>query len=225
MLAIIPARGGSKGLPGKNIKHLNGKPLIAYTIEAAKASNQVSRIILSTDDKEIAKIGEEYGAEVPFMRPSSLAGDQAKSIDVYIFTLDWLEKNQSLSIDEFMVLQPTSPLRTGEDIDKAIDLYRKKKADSVVSYCLESHPIGWHKYIDPEGKLKTIFEEEKLRNRQDEIPTYYPNGAIFIFKKELIKTGRYYAKNSFAYIMPRERSVDIDTIEDFEYAEFLINKN
>ena len=223
MLAIIPARGGSKGLPGKNIKLLHGKPLIAYTIEAAKAAKFISRVIISTDDAEIAKVAIQYGAECPFMRPDFLATDEARGIDVHKYTLDRIEKEENIAINEFVILQPTSPLRTANDIDSAIEIYQTKKADSVISYCAEHHPIKWHKYIDKNGKFENIFETI-INNRQDERISYYPNGAIYIFKRDLINTERYYTENSYAYIMDRSRSIDIDTIDDFEYVEFKMQK-
>ena len=225
MLAIIPARGGSKGLPGKNIKLLNGKPLIAYTIEAAMAAKKISRIIVSTDSRQIAKVAMDYGAESPFLRPEHLATDTALSIDIYDYTLSEIEKQEAVKIEKFMVLQPTSPLRTAEDIDNAIELFNTKSADSVISYCQEYHPIKWHRYVTNEGKLKNIFEET-LNNRQEERPSYFPNGAIYIIRRDLIKKRSYISDNSYAYIMDKKKSIDIDTIEDFEYAEFLLkNKN
>lgn len=222
MIAIIPARGGSKGLPGKNIKLLNGKPLIAYTIEAAKQSKSITRIIVSTDDQNIADVALEYGAEIPFLRPTHLATDDALAIDVLKYTIERLDEEQN-SIEEFIVLQPTSPLRTALNIDEAICMFKEKKADSVISYCKEHHPIRWHKYITEEGKFENIFEET-LQNRQLEKPTYFPNGAIYIYKTKIINAGKYYTENSFAYIMERENSIDIDDIQDFEYAEFLLKK-
>lgn len=222
MTAIIPARGGSKGLPGKNIKLLNGKPLIAYTIEAAKQSKSITRIIVSTDDQNIADVALKYGAEIPFLRPIHLATDDALAIDVLKYTIERLDEEQN-SIEEFIVLQPTSPLRTALNIDEAICMFKEKKADSVISYCKEHHPIRWHKYITEEGKFENIFEET-LQNRQLEKPTYFPNGAIYIYKTKIINAGKYYTENSFAYIMERENSIDIDDIQDFEYAEFLLKK-
>lgn len=224
MLAIIPARGGSKGLPGKNKKQLQGKPLIAYTIEQALNAKNISKIIVSTDDDEIAKIALQYGAEVPFMRPKYLASDTALSVDNYIYTIERLKGEYRINIEEFIVLQPTSPLRTSEDIDNAINLFFEKKADSVVSYTEEHHPITWHKQINKDLSFTNIFED-KLLNRQNIKTTYYPNGAIFIFKFELILQKKYYSNKTYAYIMPRNRSTDIDTIDDFEYAEFLMQKN
>jgi N-acylneuraminate cytidylyltransferase/CMP-N,N'-diacetyllegionaminic acid synthase len=222
MIAIIPARGGSKGLPGKNIRNLNGKPLIAYTIEAALKSKYITRVILSTDDLEIANVARQYGAEVPFLRPSHLAADTAKAIDAYKYTYERLEKEENIEISEFVILQPTSPFRTAKYIDEAIDLYFDRKADSVISYCPEHHPIIWHKYITEAGKIESIYEGT-IRNRQEEKPTYFPNGAIYIFKRKIIEQGLYYTDNSFAYIMNRKDSIDIDSIDDFEYAEFLLS--
>ncbi|NVJ54176.1 MAG: acylneuraminate cytidylyltransferase family protein [Campylobacteraceae bacterium] len=221
MIAIIPARCGSKGLPGKNIKNLLGKPMMAYTIEEALKSKYISEVIISTDCKEIEDVALKYGAKSPFLRPEYLSSDSAKAIDNYIYTIDKLNSKFDYDINKFIVLQPTSPLRTVEDIDGAIELFKEKKADSVVSYTEEHHPIEWHKYITEDGKFENIFEE-KLLNRQEIKRSYYPNGAVFVFDYELIKQNKYYSNNSYAYIMPRFRSIDIDTIEDFKYVEFLL---
>ena len=223
MIALIPARGGSKGLPGKNIRNLNGKPLIAYAIEAALKAKHIDRVIISTDDEVIAHVATEYGAELPFMRPAELASDTAMAIDNYIYTIDRLEKECAHSIEAFVVLQPTSPLRIAEDIDGAIELFEKNGADSVISYCQEAHPISWHKYLDEEGRFVNIFDSN-IKNRQDNRVSYYPNGAVYVFRTSMIKKRKYYTDKSYAYIMPRSRSVDIDFIEDFEYAEFLLSK-
>ncbi|MGK9117716.1 cytidylyltransferase domain-containing protein [Olivibacter jilunii] len=223
MLAIIPAREGSKGLPGKNIKLLAGKPLIAYSIEAALKSRSITKVIVTTDSEEIAKISMDFGAECPFLRPSELSTDTARSIDVYKHTIDWLRANESLEVESMAILQPTSPLRTHVDIDAAISLFYERNADSVVSYCREHHPIRWHKYITEDGKFENIFQEA-LNNRQVERPSFFPNGAIYVFRSNLMEQEKYYTSNSYAYVMPRIKSVDIDTLEDFEYVEFLINK-
>ena len=159
MIAIIPARGGSKGLPGKNIRPLNGKPLIAYAVEEGLKAKHIDRVIVSTEDEEIARIAVKYGAELPFMRPAELATDTAMAVDNYIYTINRLEKEGGKPIESFVVLQPTSPLRIAEDIDGAVDLFEQKSADSVVSYCREAHPVTWHKYLDEEGRFVNIFEE------------------------------------------------------------------
>lgn len=223
MLAIVPARGGSKGLPGKNIRMMNGKPMIAHTIEAAKLSKEISKIIVSTDCLQIADVAINYGAQVPFLRPDYLASDQSLVLDTYLYILDELFKQEKIKIEEFCVLLPTSPLRGTDDIDNAIRIFREKKADSVVSYTKESHPLRWHKKINSQGALESIFNDE-LRNRQDEDVYYYPNGAIYIFKEKLLRSGTYYSQNSYPYVMPRERSVDVDDLFDFQFAEYLLRK-
>lgn len=224
MIAIIPARCGSKGLAGKNIKDLLGKPMIAYTIEEALKSKYITDVIISTDCEEIEAVALQHGAKSHFLRPDFLASDSAKAIDNYIYTIDRLNDEFGYEIENFVILQPTSPLRLTEDIDGAIELFNKKNADSVISYTEEHHPIEWHKYITGEGKFENIFEE-KLLNRQDIKKSYFPNGAVFVFNYDLIKQNKYYSENSYAYIMPRFRSTDVDTIEDFKYIEFLMKAN
>lgn len=223
MIAIIPARGGSKGLPGKNVRPLNGKPLIAYAIEEALKAKHIDRVIISTDDEEIARVAVQYGAELPFMRPTELASDTAQAIDNYIYTIGRLEEEGKEQIDAFVVLQPTSPLRIAEDIDGAVGLFLEKGADSVISYCPEAHPVTWHKYLDEEGRFVNIFDDN-IQNRQANRVSYYPNGAVYVFRTSMIRNRKYYTDSSYAFIMPRTRSVDIDFIEDFEYAEFLLKR-
>jgi len=221
VIAIIPARKGSKGLPGKNIKDLIGKPMIAYSIEEALKSKHITEVVISTDCKEIEEVAVQYGAKSPFLRPEYLATDNAKAIDNYIYVIDRINKEFGYDVKDFVVLQPTSPLRKVEDIDGSIELFKVKSADSVISYTEEHHPIEWHKYITDEGKFENIFEE-RLMNRQEIKKSYFPNGAVFVFDYEFIKQGKYFSDNSYAYIMPRFRSVDVDTIEDFKYIEFLM---
>lgn len=227
MLAIIPARGGSKGVRGKNIKLLCGKPLIVYTIEAAVTARFVERIILSTDDPEIATIAGKYDVEIPFMRPAQLAQDDSLAIDNYIYTVDRFNSKNSKQYDDLIVLQPTSPFRTAADIDSAIKLFHEKNADSVISVCEASHPPVWAKKIAPSGAMKDYLNNNiGNKNRQELEKAYMPNGAIFILKLSLLKNFySYYSDNTYAFIMPPERSVDIDTPFDFEFAEFLIKKH
>lgn len=224
MIAIIPARCGSKGLPRKNIKILHGKPLIAYTIEAALESKYIEDIIVSTDCNEIEDVAMKFGAKSFFLRPKELALDDSKAIDNYLYTINRLNDQFEYNVKNFIVLQPTSPLRNSEDIDGAIELFNHKKADSVVSYTAEHHPVEWHKYIKENGRFENIFNETLL-NRQDYRISYFPNGAIFVFDYKLIKSKQYYSESSYPYIMPRSRSIDIDTLEDFEYVEFLMQRN
>lgn len=225
MLALIPARGGSKGLPKKNVLKLGGKPLIAHTIEAALSSQTISRVIVSTDCHEIAGISSKYGAEVPFLRPASLALDSSPAIDTYIYTIDKLDEESGFKgkTEEIVVLLPTCPLRSANDIDLAVALFRTKEADSVLSFTKESHPVFWHKYLREDYRFENLFPDE-IRNRQELRPTYYPNGSIYVFKVELLRKRSYYSKRSFAYVMPSERSVDIDDEFDFKFAKFLLGQ-
>tara|TARA_B100000809_G_scaffold238426_1_gene259186 strand:- start:677 stop:1354 length:678 start_codon:yes stop_codon:yes gene_type:complete len=223
MIAIIPARSGSKGLPNKNILELNGKPLIAYTIEAAINAKYISEVIISTDDPQIAKMAEKYGAKTYFLRPKELATDDALAVDNYIYTINKLNEEFDFNIIDFIVLQPTSPLRISQDIDDAIELFKKVNADSIISYTEENHPISWHKYITDDNLLVDVIKDD-IKNRQDYKKSFYPNGAIYIFKIELINQRKYFSNNTQAFIMPKNRSIDIDYKEDFEYVEFLLNK-
>jgi N-acylneuraminate cytidylyltransferase/CMP-N,N'-diacetyllegionaminic acid synthase len=227
VIAIIPARSGSIGLPGKNIKEMNGKPLIWYTINVAKKSKFIEKIIVSTDDKKIAIIAKSYGVEIPFMRPKKLARDDSLAIDNYIFTIDRLNKKFKYNIVEFIVLQPTSPLRTSLDIDNAIRIFKEKKADSVISVSEAIHPPIWAKRTDSKGILINYFNIKiGNKNRQEIEKAYMPNGAIFVFKFSLLKEKySYYSDKTYPYIMPLERSIDIDSKLDFEFAEYLMKKN
>lgn len=227
MLAIIPARGESKGVPRKNIRLLNGRPLIAYTIQAALKSPSLTKVIVSTDCEETAQIAENYGADVPFLRPAGLAGDQSLAVDTYLYTCDRLEGDGYSKIENITVLQPTSPLRTSDDIENAVALFKAKKADSVISVCESTHPVEWYKKIDSHGVLRDYYDHQvdPLLNRQALCQAYVPNGAIFIFRYDFLKTHKtYYSDRTFPYIMPKERSIDIDTLRDFLWAEFLIQQ-
>lgn len=225
MIAIIPARGGSKGLPGKNILPFCGKPLIAWTIEAALECKSLDRVIVSTDSEEIADTARTYGAEVPGLRPAELARDTSSAVDVFIYLWKTLTGDSYTDSTPFVILQPTSPLRKPGDINEAIKIFDEKQADSVISVSEAAHPPVWAKKIDREGILSDYFETSKsLSNRQQIPPAFMPNGAIFILKRELvIKNRNYYSDKTYPYIMPFERSFDIDNIWDFRIAEFIMN--
>jgi len=224
MLAIIPARGGSKQVPQKNIKSLCGKPLIAYTIEAAQAAKSVDRVIVSTDDPQIEEAAKKSGAEIPFMRPKELAQDDSKAIDTYLYTVEKLNVEFNGNYKEFVVLLPTSPLRVPEDIDNAVSLFHEKKADSVISCVEVSFPPVWMKKIDRDGKITNYFNvATENKNRQEFETAFKPNGSIYVFKYAFLKEKySYYSNNTYAYLMPQERSVDIDSQSDFNYAEYLM---
>jgi CMP-N,N'-diacetyllegionaminic acid synthase len=226
ILGIIPARGGSKGVPRKNIKRIADKPLINYTIEAALNSN-LDKVIISTDDDEIANFAIEAGAEVPFKRPHNLASDTAKSIDVAIHALLEMERISGEKYDAIMLLQPTTPFRNTEDINNAISILESNaEADSVISVVdvLAHHPARM-KFLKDGTLLDPPFcEAYENQNRQELEPMYIRNGAIYLTKRATILNNSYKGKCCKALIMPDSRSVNIDTINDFEFAEWTFNK-
>lgn len=226
MLAIIPARGGSKGLPGKNIKELGGKPLIAYTIEAALNAKVIDRVVVTTDDEEIAGVAKKYGAEVPYMRSADLSSDCASAVDVYIDAIQRLGKKYES--EPFMVLLPTVPFRTSKHIEEAYDLFREKQAKTLISVVEAETPASWYLNVNKDGILQSCgygLEDGTSRNRQENKKNYIPNGAIYILEYSLLNKERtYYCKMTIPYIMGKKESVDIDTLEDFEYAEYILQK-
>jgi CMP-N,N'-diacetyllegionaminic acid synthase len=225
IIALIPARGGSKGIPGKNIKFLAGKPLIAYTIEVAKKCRYLDKIFVSTDDEEIAKISRKYGAEI-IKRPNILAGDKSKFIDAIFYHLEKFKKENFIP-EVLVVLQPTSPLRTTNDIKEAIELFLNNECESVVSVSEPEHSLQWS--FQKKGKyLKPIFGWKYFKgiNRQDVEKTYLPNGAIFISRPKFLYLNKsFYSKKTLPYFMPKDRSVDIDNMTDFLIAESAIKNN
>ncbi len=224
VLAIIPARSGSKGLPGKNVRHLHGKPLLAWSIEAGQHSKCLDRIIVSTDDATIADIAREWGAETPCLRPAELAQDDTSSMAVVFHILEWLAKHEQYVPDATMLLQPTSPLRTAHDIQSALQLYTAKHADGVVSVSpVTKHPL-WMKVLDAEGRLNDfIAQEQPITSRQALPPVYALNGAIYLASsKVLTKYQTWYTQQTYGYVMPVERSLDIDSAWDWHIVEILL---
>ena len=221
MLAIIPAKKNSS-LKNKNIKLLNGKPLIYYTIKAALKCKKITRLIVSTDSKKIARLSEKLGAEVPFLRKNILCKNDTLATEVYLYILKELEKKEKIIIPSVVGLQPTSPLRIKDDIDNCINLFNNKKADSVISFC-ETKPIFWNRII---RKNKTFYTRLKynIANRQLYRKSYIFNGAIYVLRRKLLLKKIMYTKNSLAHIMPIKRSIDIDTQFDFDIAENLLKK-
>ena len=221
VLGIIPARGGSKGLPGKNLKNLGGKPLIAWSIEEVKKSKYIDRCIVSTDDEGIAQVAKKYGCEVPFIRPVELATDDANINDVIIHALDILQERYEIVI----VLQPTSPLRKAKDIDDALELMDHENAPAVVSVSKSNKPIHWHYTVEKDGNLKPVFPRRELStNRQELSQTFLPNGALFIAQTKFFRNNKtFYTESTFAFILPPERSIDIDTQIDFIMAQAIVN--
>ena len=220
-LAIIPARGGSKRLPRKNILDLNGKPLIAYSIEAGLKSHYIDEVIVSSDDDEILTISKQYGAST-IKRPGELATDTATSFDAIAHTVANTKK-----YDYVVLLQPTSPLRNEKHIDEAIALLELKNADAIVGVCEMDHSPLWSNTLDESLSLEGFLRDEVLDKRSQDLETYYRiNGAIYICKTErLLEEKSFFLKrNIFAYVMDRKYSIDIDEEIDFKFAEILIQE-
>lgn len=230
ILGIIPARGGSKGIPRKNIKELGGKPLIAHTIQASLESGVFDRVVVSTDDEEIAEVSRQYGASVPFLRPQDLATDTTPTLPVLVHAVEWLKEREGFSPDITAILQPTTPLRQSWHIKESLDLLHASGADSVVSMSpVPGHyNPHWQFRVGADNRI-AIFTGESLgsivKRRQDLPLTYTRNGAIYAFKTSLLfqDSPTFYGEDVRAYLMQERYSVNIDSIGDFTLAEFYMN--
>ena len=221
-IAIIPARGGSKRLPGKNIKLLGDKPLIAWTIEAAIKSNIFDHVFVSTDSKEIASVSKDYGAKVPFLRPAELASDTATTNDVVTHLISWFEKEYGQEVSNIAILQPTSPFRNAEHIIEAFEEMKTKHAKAIVSVCELEHPIQFCNKLGLDGSMDGFIEPSDMKRTQDLDPIYRLNGAIYIFDRKYVgRISELYSVGTFAYVMSSKVSIDIDTQDDFNLAKFL----
>ncbi|MEK7612062.1 MAG: acylneuraminate cytidylyltransferase family protein [Patescibacteria group bacterium] len=228
ILGVITARGGSKGIPGKNIKPLLGKPLLAYTIEAAKKSGVFDRLVLSTDDQIIANVAKEYGCEVPFLRPKTeeLAGDKASHLEVMKHAVQWLKSNEEYEPDYVMILQPTSPLRQPEQIKESVDLIQKTGVDSVLSVSEISENFHYRKamVLNGEGILKLITPTgepiyKRIARRQDLEKIYWSVGSIYLFKTSLLEKGNFYGEKTAPIFIDPKFVCDINVPADWEVAE------
>lgn len=219
-LAIIPARGGSKRLPRKNILALKGRPLIAWSIEAGLKSTYIDKVIVTSDDEEILTIAKEYGSDI-IKRPDALASDTASSFDAIKHTIE-----QSNDYDYIVLLQPTSPLRTSAHLDEAIELLEDKKANAVISVCLVDHSPLWSNILPNDKNMENFIQEEVKNKRSQDFENYYRlNGAIYICKRELLlKEENFFIHNNiYAYCMDKKSSIDIDDKVDFEVAKAFVN--
>lgn len=221
-ISIIPARGGSKRLPNKNILDFAGKPLVSWTIDAALQSKYINRTIVSSDSEAVLSVANEFGAEA-LKRPDELSGDFAQSFDAVEHAI----KNTGF-YDYVVMLQPTSPLRTAEHIDQAIELLNRKNADAIISVCLVDHPPFWSNTLPEDLSMKSFLDDKVKNKRSQDFEAYYRlNGAIYICRYEkLLKERTFFLnENIYAFIMPQEASIDIDTPMDFKIAEvFMDNK-
>jgi len=222
VVCVIPAKGGSKGLPGKNIKMFCGKPLIAHTIEQAKQSKYIDRVIVSTEAEEIAQISLEYGAEVPFIRPMELAGDSVATIDVLIHAINWLEYKEQYPFKILVLLHVTTPLRSVEDIDNSIALLVEEKADNIFSVA-EAHRNPYFNMVElNKSGYAALVKQGNFATRQAARLVYDMNSSIYVWWKEILKEKKkIFLYKTIIYVMPKERSIDIDDDLDFKIAEFL----
>lgn len=227
ILCVITARGGSKGIPGKNSKPFLGKPLIAYTIEAAKESGAFDRIILSTDDETIARVGKEYGAEVPFMRPAELAEDTTPHLPVVQHAVEWLRDNEGYEPDCVMILQPTTPLRQAFHIKEAAQLMVKERPDSVMSVAPVPDHFNSKKtmVLQQDGRITLLNGMpiyKRVPRRQDLAQEYRSAGMIFLFKTSLLfdkDNPNFYGERTLPYVVEEKYLADIDKPEDWEEAQ------
>ena len=223
ILGLIPARGGSKGIPGKNIKMLAGKPLIVYSIEVALSCELLSEVLVSTDDETIAQVSRKAGASVPFLRPAELATDQSPTIDTVVHALKYFEA-QGQRFDAVCLLQPTSPFRNVTDLQQAIAHFQAEDADSLISVRAVPHHYNPHWVFEKETDssfLKIATGEKEIIPRRQELPkAYHRDGAIYISKSEIVLTNRsLYGQKITYYLMTDQPNINIDHQSDWEAAE------
>ncbi|MEW6693643.1 MAG: acylneuraminate cytidylyltransferase family protein [Pseudomonadota bacterium] len=221
VVALIPARGGSKGVPGKNLRDLGGKPLVAWTIEAARQAECIDEVVVSSDDDTILKVARQWGAAVPFVRPAALARDDTPGIDVVLHALEHLPHAHWV-----VLLQPTSPLRTAQDIEAALARCWEARAPACVSVSEVDTPPGWMFRLSDDGRLRAILPERERPLRRQDAPTLYAlNGAVYVARADWLRHARtFLTDETVAYRMPPERSIDIDTPLDLMIAACLIRE-
>jgi len=225
ILGVIPARGGSKGIPDKNIYPLNGKPLINYSIETALKSKMLTKCIVSTDSEEISKVAKEAGAEVPFIRPASLATDSSLSVDVMKHAIITMNELDEKIYTHLVMLQPTTPFRTADDIDKAVELLLANDCDTVMTLVDVEHNHPARMYIIQDGTLSNVMDEGiPMRPRQELPEVYIRSGDVYACKKELIfEKNVMIGPKCIPLIIPSDRAINIDTMKDLFLAEYYLN--
>ena len=223
VLAIIPARGGSKGIPRKNVKAISGKPMIQYTIEAAKDCEYIDKVIVSTEDEEIADISMRAGAIVPFSRPEELATDEAKIIDVVMHAVEFYERKAE-HFDIFVLLQPSSPLRNAEDVTKALEYFIRKEQKSLVSVSEVSESPIFMRSFNKENELEKIVSEDDDVRGQDMKRYYRINGAIYINKASELNPQTSFNDNQMGYVLTKEHGIDVDEPQDLVVAEYYLSQ-
>jgi len=226
VVCVIPARGGSRGLPGKNIKDLLGKPLIVHSIEQGKRSKYVDRVIVSTEDNRIAAIARAHGAELPFIRPLDLATDTSSTLDVLLHALEWMKTQEKYSPEILVLLHATAPLRTVDDIDHCIALLFEKNVDVVFSVCeANRNPYFNMVEVDRRGRVRLVKKSVAV-TRQSSPKVYDMNASIYVWRvAALLKEKKVVLGKSAIFVMPKERSVDIDDLMDFDVAKLMMIKS
>ena len=227
ILGIIPARGGSKGIPGKNLRLLAGKPLLEYTVDAAISSGVVDRLVLSTDSPEIARLGEKLGAEVPCLRPAELAEDDTPMLPVLVHMVSFLETH-GFSPDIIVLLQPTAPMRRPEHISRAVKLLLSVGSDSVVSVVeLPRHSSPDYVMKIDNGRLANFLPEgARITRRQDVRPAYIRDGTVYVVMRDvLMKTCSLYGQNCCPLVLPQSESITLDTLDDWNKAEHILGSS
>jgi CMP-N-acetylneuraminic acid synthetase len=224
-VAIVPARGGSRGLPGKNLRTVGGTPLVVRAIEAGRAARCVSRVLVTTDSDEIAAVARAAGAEVPFRRPPELARDDTPGVAPVAHALRWLADHEGALPAWTVVLQPTSPLRTAADVDATFEAAAGRGADAAVSVCAAKHHPSWVKRLGAGGRLEDFVPGPPPARRQDLPAAYALNGAVYVARSRFVlEHGTLLAPATYAHVMPPERSVDVDTEVDLAVAECLLRR-
>lgn len=222
VLAVIPARGGSVGVPGKNLRPLAGRPLLAWSVACARAASSVDRVLVSTEDQAIAQAARDAGAETPFVRPAHLADGAVHSVHVVLHALDWLEAAEGALPELILMLLPTSPFRRPEHIDGAVEVMRRHKPVSVISVCPLHHPLITLRWIR-RGELVPVHPQENMnQQRQEAEPVYTVNGSIYVSTPQALRThGTFHAPGAAPYVMGELESLDINTLDDFRLAGIL----
>ena len=220
-MGVIPARSGSKGVPDKNVRPFAGKSLLGLAIEAARNSGLLSDTIVSTDSVEYARHAEAYGGKVPFIRPSELGEDKVPIWKVLLNILDYYEKEDGATPDLLVTLQPTSPLRTAEHIDTAINMIMSSSADALLSLSEAIHS-PYKMRVIRNGRVEMFVKDSTILQRQEAPPLYFLNGVVYITKSWVVRElESLWSENTIPYVLPNEVGVNIDSLEDFEYAEWL----
>lgn len=225
ILGVIPARGGSKAVPRKNVREVAGRPLLAWTVDVAQAAESVDRVVVSTDDEAIAQVARDEGAAVPFLRPAKLARDDTPMVPTIEHAWQRYREETGFDPEYVACLQPTSPLRSPDDVDEAVGIARENDADAVVSVSpADPHPY-WAKELDDEGHLRDFLDLDREYTRRQELPEAYAlNGSIYLAKPSILQEGSWYAGETYGQVIPPERALDVDSEWELHVADLVVSE-